>query len=221
MKPILSIITGLPHMECKGYRLVVQHKIRAGQKFQPRDKIPKSESTDTLAWKRTGWLMQAHTHASAFKRWDDVHMCPYVWCGSLRYRSEKCGSWSLTCWPPLLRLYRFLFTQYDYVAYCLCRLVEICLHHQGLVLTSEWASAKPYLLWRVFKIHLLNFLSLRGVVTLVSCSIVALNLQVYFSSIETVLRKSNFPVFSPLMLFLQLIAHTLLLICRKCLKNGY
>ena len=35
------------------------------------------------------------------KRWRYVHVCPCVWCGSLLQHSKKCGSWSLTGWPPL------------------------------------------------------------------------------------------------------------------------
>jgi len=31
----------------------------------------------------------------------DFHVCPYVWCDSLRWHSKKCGSWSLTGWPAL------------------------------------------------------------------------------------------------------------------------
>jgi len=184
---------------------MIRVKIRAGQKFQPREKIPKSESTDTLAWKRTGWRMQAHTHSCAFTSEEEMGWCSYVpICMMLLFAVSQWEMWFLVsdCLATPATLIQVSFhTVKDYVAYCLCRLVEICLH-QGLVLTSEWASAKLYLLWRVFKIHLLNFLSLGGVPTLVSCSIVAVNLQVYFSLIETVLRKSNFPVFSPLMLFL-------------------
>jgi len=43
-----------------------------------------------------------------FEWWSDgemgwlVHVCPCAWCGSLRQHSKKCGSWSLTGWPPLL-----------------------------------------------------------------------------------------------------------------------
>ena len=68
-------------------------------------------------------------------------------------------------WPmclsvkPLLR--RLLFMQYKImplVRINLCRLVGIRLNRWGLVLTSEWIlSAKPYLLWRVFIIYLVNF----------------------------------------------------------------
>jgi len=62
-----------------------------------------------------------------------------------------------------------------------------------------------YCLWRVFIIHLRNFLSLRGVLTLVSCPIDIVNLQVYFSLLERVLGVSNFLVFSPLLMFWSLI----------------
>ena len=31
-----------------------------------------------------------------------VHVCPRVSCGSLQQHMENCGSWSLTCWPPLV-----------------------------------------------------------------------------------------------------------------------
>jgi len=44
-----------------------------------------------------------------------------------------------------------------------------------------------------------------GVITLVSCAIVVVNVQVYFSLFETVLRVFNFLDFPPLMLFWTLI----------------
>jgi len=52
-----------------------------------------------------------------------------------------------------------------------------------------------------------QFLSLRGVLT-ESCPIVVVNLQVYFSLLERVLRVSNFRVFSPLLMFWPLIITT-------------
>jgi len=31
--------------------------------------------------------------------WYSLPIC--LWCGSLQWHSKKCGSWSLTGWPPL------------------------------------------------------------------------------------------------------------------------
>jgi len=51
------------------------------------------------------------------------------------------------------------------------------------------------LLWRVFIIHLRNFLSLRGVLTLVSCLIVAL-IGLLLIARKIFVRVSNFRVFT-------------------------
>ena len=68
-------------------------------------------------------------------------------------------------WPMRLsvklHLCRLLYMQYKItwlVRIRLCRLVGIRLNRWGLVLTSEWIlSTKPYCLWQVFIIHLVNF----------------------------------------------------------------
>ena len=80
------------------------------------------------------------------------------------------------CLSVKLHLCRFRFMQYRItwlVRIRLCRLVEIRLNRWDLVLTSEWIlSVKLYLLWRVFMINLLNLQNLRGVLILVSLSVV-------------------------------------------------
>jgi len=46
-----------------------------------------------------------------------------------------------------------------------------------------------------------QFLSLRGALTLVSCLMVVVNLQVYLSLLESFAGVSNYRVFSPLLMF--------------------
>jgi len=125
MKPILSIINGTTtHGMQRLQTVVVQHKIGAPhyvlkielvKSSNPGTKSLKVRALTRLRGSVPGGLCK-HIHTRAYlqvrKRWDDVHVCPCVCCSSLRFHSEKCGSWSLTGWPPLLRLYRFLFTQY-------------------------------------------------------------------------------------------------------------
>jgi len=69
----------------------------------------------------------------------------------------------------------------------LCKQACGKIHKVQFWLLSE--QVQSCLLWRVFIIHLRNFLSLGGVLTSVSCSIVVVNLQAYISLLERVFRE--------------------------------
>ena len=122
------------------------------------------------------WMRLLNTHnlaGNAAGQWrtDSTKSRTFILCEKKREWVYSNASISLKnpllvrVWPmcPSVKLHlsRLLFMQYKItwlVRIHLCRLVEILLNRWGLVLTSEWIqSAKPYLLWRVFTSHLVNF----------------------------------------------------------------
>ena len=103
------------------------------------------------------------------------------------------------------------------VACYICKLVEMYLRFTS----AFWVSkCKAVFALASFHNSSAQFLSLCSVLT-ESCPIVIVNLQVYFSLRERILRVSDFRVFSPQLMFSPLIILKLQLIFRKCSNNGH
>jgi len=100
-----------------------------------------------------------------------------------------------------------------------CRLVEIDIRFSS----DFWDSTcKAVFALASFHKSSVQFLNLRGVLTLVSCSIVVVNLQVYFPLLKKVLREClTFVFFSPQLMFWSFIILKSWLIFGKFSKNDY
>jgi len=129
--------------------------------------------------------------------------------------------------PECLYLNHTGLSNYAYAVVLLhiALLVNVCRHVEIDIRFSSdfWDSTcKADFALASFHKSSVQFLNLRGVLTLVSCSIVVVNLQVYFPLLKTALREClTFVFFSQLLMFWPFIILKLWLVFGKCLKIEY